>query len=426
MRGKQKQLPKFSKKIYDNVHGYIDISKEEQAIIDTPIVQRLRRIAHLGLASLVYPGATHSRFSHAIGSIYVMNQLSSILLEKGAIEAEDTKLLRLAALLHDVGHYPLSHVYDNAMKDEFEEQASHENLSRFIIQHTSLRRLIRHACDIDRLDALFGKQQRPSLFQYIISSSLDVDKLDYLQRDSLHTGVAYGAFDVERLLRCITVDDIARPSHLVVEERGRQAIEDFLIGRFHMFQSVYFHKAVVSFETMMQSVCRDLLRKGILPSYSQLLSKITRDERFLCDFDDSYLWSAMKQVAKKSSATARLVQMIFHRQDLKMADESLTLGPGGLPPIIRQFGEDIAAGISRKAGLRPGDVFVVPYPRVTFLDDDEPRTVYVESRMSDKPIPIAKDERSIVGKLARDRLDGYRVYAITESAKKKVERVLRT
>src|SRR5947199_2645229 len=123
----------FSKKIYDNVHGYIDITEEERLLIDSPIFQRLRRISHLGLADFVYPGATQSRFSHSIGSLHVMTKIALSLVEDDIINYEDLSELRLAALLHDVGHYPFSHVLEGTMKNIDGDAAKHEQVGVFLL-----------------------------------------------------------------------------------------------------------------------------------------------------------------------------------------------------------------------------------------------------------------------------------------------------
>ncbi len=189
---------KASKKIYDNVHGYIGITEEERILIDSPLFQRLRRISHLGLAGYVYPGATHSRFSHCLGSLYVMDKIASSLIENEVLDYEDLEILRLAALLHDVGHYPFSHVIEATMKNIDKDNAKHEQLGAFLVEETSLKESISKICNPEDIVAILkGSFSQPALFQYLTSSSLDVDKMDYLQRDSIHTGVGYGAFDVD-------------------------------------------------------------------------------------------------------------------------------------------------------------------------------------------------------------------------------------
>ncbi len=157
------------KKIYDNVHGYIDVTKSEKLLIDTPIFQRLRRVAHLGLAHYVYPGATHSRFSHCLGSMHAMNRIATFLIDQGVLDFEDLEMLRLAALLHDVGHYPFSHVLEVTMRRTEGGEASHENLGEFILRETSIRDRVQEICDPKKIEALL-RGQFPSAITFPVFS----------------------------------------------------------------------------------------------------------------------------------------------------------------------------------------------------------------------------------------------------------------
>src|SRR3989475_4811967 len=315
---------KASKKIYDNIHGYIGITEEERLLIDSPLFQRLRRISHLGLAGYVYPGATHSRFSHCLGSLYVMDKIASSLIEDEVLDYEDLEILRLAALLHDAGHYPFSHVIEGTMKNIDKDNAKHEQLGAFLVEETSLKESIAKICNPEDIVAILkGSFSRPPLFQYLTSSSLDVDKMDYLQRDSIHTGVGYGAFDVDRLLNCLESDRPQEPTKLVVAKKGRQAIEDFLLGRFHMFQSVYHHKSVVAFELMLDRIADTLIRNGMLEDLSRIKESIQKDEGWFGDYDDAYVWQVFKANKFGPSVANQLVRKLLSRDSLKMADERL-------------------------------------------------------------------------------------------------------
>jgi HD superfamily phosphohydrolase len=414
---------KFEKKIFDNVHGYIGLTKEEIEIIDTPIFQRLRRISHLGLADFVYPGASHSRFSHAVGSMYVMTKLALDLQQEGTISWEDVRLLRLASLLHDVGHYPFSHVFDNLMQEEYGDDAAHEELSALLVLRTSLRRKIRKICKPDSIAAILQKRFRsPVLFQYLVTSSLDVDKIDYLQRDSLHTGVAYGAFDVDRLLNSVKVDRVNAPSKLVVSSKGTQSVEDFIIGRYHMFQSVYYHKSVVAFELMLDRVCRELLGKK-LPSFNKIKSWISRHEDRFVDYDDAFVWNLIKRHSKGRSVTSELAKMLMSRTSLKMADENLTLSSSKVPAIMRVLAqEQLPTWISTKSGVDKKWIFYKKQPQVTFLEGDPETTVYIETKGN--IIPIIDDNTSLIKKLWDSRYEAFRIYTKDNAAKILIENAL--
>ncbi len=388
----------IAKKIYDNVHGYIDITKNERLLIDTPIFQRLRRIAHLGLAHYVYPGSTHSRFSHCLGSMHVMHRVATSLIDEEILSFDDLEMLRLAALLHDVGHYPFSHVLEATMKRVHGEEGSHENLGEFIIRETSIREKVNATCDPKKIEALLrGQFRRPLLFQYLVGSSLDVDKIDYLQRDSIHTGVAYGAFDVERLLSCLTVDNPSRPNWLVVTQKGRQAIEDFLLGRFHMFQSVYYHKAVVAFELMLDRVTETLILKNALPNLAVIKESTSANEDWFTNYDDSYIWNILKNNRSGHSVTNELIRRLLSRQSIKLAREILSFSSSQPQPLMEILAkETLPQWLSRRSGVPEDWIFYKEQPRVTFLDPDPDVTVYVEA--TEGPKRLVEEETSIIKK----------------------------
>ena len=416
----------FSKKIYDNVHGYIGITEFERLIIDTPVFQRLRRVRHLGLADFVYPGATHSRFSHCLGSLHVMQKICLPLIELGVLDYDDLSVLRLSALLHDVGHYPFSHVIEVTMRRLDGDDAKHERLGEFLLRKTSIRAIVRKVCDPKIISAILRHEYRDQpLFQYLVSSSLDVDKMDYLQRDSLHTGVAYGAFDVDRLLSCLKPDRDSNPTKLVVTRKGRQAIEDFLLGRYHMFQSVYHHKTVVAFELMLDRITGDLIGKGLLPNLEGIKSKIQADENWFASFDDGFVLEVMKRVKNLNPVTRELIKMLFSRVSLKLASEKLSFDSSNVPQIMGALAKDkLSEWLSKKSGVERGWIFYKAQPRVTFLEEDDDETVHIEYEKG-KTMPIIKDETSIIKKLWESQFQAYRVYTRDHSSRAKIENALK-
>ncbi|OLD78076.1 hypothetical protein AUF62_03265 [archaeon 13_1_20CM_52_20] len=416
---------KASKKIYDNIHGYIGITEEERLLIDSPLFQRLRRISHLGLAGYVYPGATHSRFSHCLGSLYVMDKIASSLIEDEVLDYEDLEILRLAALLHDVGHYPFSHVIEGTMKNIDKDNAKHEQLGAFLVEETSLKESIAKICNPEDIVAILkGSFSRPPLFQYLTSSSLDVDKMDYLQRDSIHTGVGYGAFDVDRLLNCLESDRPQEPTKLVVAKKGRQAIEDFLLGRFHMFQSVYHHKSVVAFELMLDRVVDTLVVKELLPNLFRIREETRRDEWWFVGYDDNFVWEALKANRRGDSVTSQIIRRLFSRDSLKMADERLTLTDYLPPDMMTDLMKDaMPPWLSKLSGVEQEWIFYKEQPRVTFLEEEPDRTVYIET--DDGIKQIIEEPTSIIKKLWESRFKAYRVYTRDDSAKEQIENSLK-
>lgn len=233
------------KLINDPVYGLIPI--RTALIFDLiahPLFQRLRRIKQTGLTHLVYPGAQHTRFHHAMGAMHLMGiALQELRTKQTAISAEEEEAALVAVLFHDIGHSPYSHALENLII-----QADHESLGKIILAH-----LIPEYGDTVKLALTMfnGEYSRP-FFHQLISGQLDLDRLDYLSRDSFYTGVAEGVVGHDRILRMLRVVD----DQLVVEEKGLYSIEKFLVARRIMYWQVYLHKTVLSAELMAQAVIR--------------------------------------------------------------------------------------------------------------------------------------------------------------------------
>ena len=273
--------------IRDILHGSISIDPFELAIIDSPYFQRLRKIKQLGFAEIPFPTATHNRFIHSIGAMQVASEaFDSIFSLKREIRLSPQsysrfrQVVRLAALLHDIGHGPLSHTTEIAMpsvKDLHlpaelqykERQATHEDYTLKMILDSGLTSLIERAGEeggfrpihvaalvspkIQVQDSFFFDHPvdfRPIL-QQLISSELDADRMDYLRRDSAQTGVSYGQFDFAWLAGHLTSHIHNGKCYLALEHRALYALEDFLISRFHMFLMVYFHHKTVIYDEML-------------------------------------------------------------------------------------------------------------------------------------------------------------------------------
>ncbi len=234
----------------DPIHGFIHADELEHALINSAPVQRLRSIRQLGFSYLVFPGAEHSRFSHVLGAMHLAGRVYDALalkapdlLEAGST-AQDRRLVRLAALLHDVGHAPFSH----SAEDLFEDGIDHEEMTRRILRAGPLRELFeRHGAGLETeaVAELLAKPSHPRkrLLAQVISGELDVDKMDYLLRDSLYCGVRYGHYDLDRLLE--TFEPIRDPETgdwgLGVHEGGVHAVEALVMARYYMFTQVYFN-----------------------------------------------------------------------------------------------------------------------------------------------------------------------------------------
>src|SRR5918995_1389694 len=239
---------KFIGEITDPVHRYIGFSEVERDIIDTSVFQRLRRIRQLAGAHLVYPSAQHSRFEHSLGTMHIAGYAGENLLKKGFIGNEDNiQQLRLAALLHDVGHGPFSHLFEEVLESKC--KMTHEDMGKKVILETEIGDVLRgHGftpLDICRLS--FG-ESKSSFLNEIIAGSLSADIMDYLPRDSLFTGAEYGKIDYYRLISSF---EVLSNGHLGINKSAINSLESMLISRYQMFKAVYFHKTVRAGEVML-------------------------------------------------------------------------------------------------------------------------------------------------------------------------------
>ena len=234
--------------IRDPVHGYIKITEAERDVIDTPFVQRLRRIHQLAGAYLVYPGAVHTRFDHVTGAMHVAGQIADALSLWVELTPDQIQEIRLAALLHDVGHGPFSHTFEEVLADK--TTTTHEDISQRIIAETSVRDVLnKHGFSPRKMsDFAVGKQSaKPQFANEIIAGGLSADIMDYLLRDSYFTGVEYGKVDVQRVVDSLRVAD----KQLALDNAGLYAFEALLLARYEMFKAVYFHRTVRAAELML-------------------------------------------------------------------------------------------------------------------------------------------------------------------------------
>ncbi|HMT08139.1 MAG TPA: HD domain-containing protein [Pyrinomonadaceae bacterium] len=242
----------------DAVHNIIRIETDTPDgrllvdLIDTPEFQRLRRIRQLGLAFFAYQGAEHSRFTHSLGALNLATRLLDRLRGKYEISGEDRTAVRVAALLHDVGHGPFSHVIESILGFHH-EQFSIEAITN---GSTAIGKLLTAHSDTlaDDVAAIIrGDFRRRSLAQ-LVSSQLDVDRMDYLLRDSLMTGAKYGIYDLEWIIKSVEINEA--DDHLYVSAPGIFAVEDYLQARYYMFRQVYFHRTLRSAEAVLKSLLR--------------------------------------------------------------------------------------------------------------------------------------------------------------------------
>ena len=343
------------KKIFnDPVYGFVTIPTEFLFdLIEHRYFQRLRRIQQLGLTGFVYPGALHTRFHHALGAMHLMSLALRTLKDKGVkISAAEGEAALAAILLHDVGHGPLSHALETAVFQD----VPHEQLSLFIMQRLNTE--FGGRLDL-AIDMFKGTYSRP-FFHQLVSSQLDMDRLDYLNRDSFYTGVEEGRPGADRLIKMLRVHN----ERLVLEEKAVYSVENFLVSRRLMYWQVYLHKTVTSAEQMVIRTvqrARDLARQGVeVPANGCLgyflgravrLDEFEKDDKILSHFvelDDFDIWSAIKAWANHpDKVLSYLSNSVLHRNLLK-----IVLAP---EPFDNEFRLGIRELIEEKFNLPPAE-----------------------------------------------------------------------
>ena len=239
---------KFDGEITNPVHRYISFSEVEKEVIDTGVFQRLRRIRQLAGAHLVYPSAQHSRFEHSLGTMHVAGYAGETLVAKGYLDDEDkVRKLRLAALLHDIGHGPFSHLFEEVL--ELRHGTSHEDVGKRVISKSEISDILKkHGYNPSDICKLSFGESKIKFLNEIIAGGLSADLMDYLSRDGLFTGVEYGKIDHHRLISSF---EVVSNGHLAIDRSALYSFESMLISRYEMFKAVYFHKTVRSAEVML-------------------------------------------------------------------------------------------------------------------------------------------------------------------------------
>ena len=308
--------------INDPVYGFINIPSDIIFdLLEHPYFQRLRRIKQLGLTHFVYPGALHTRFQHAIGALYLMTKAIDVLKSKGHyISDEENEAVCIAILLHDIGHGPFSH----ALEHSIIKGVSHEDISLAFIQE--LNKEFKGKLDI-ALQIYQNKYSRKFLHQ-LVSGQLDMDRLDYLRRDSFFTGVSEGVVGSDRIIKMLNIKN----DELVIEAKGIYSVEKFLIARRFMYWQVYLHKTVLSAENMLIKTLKranELIKRGdalfATPSLHFFLHNDIDDFdtkfggksvlELFASLDDDDIMVSIKEWAKQpDSVLSHLSKSIINRQ----------------------------------------------------------------------------------------------------------------
>ncbi|HUI86311.1 MAG TPA: HD domain-containing protein [Nitrososphaerales archaeon] len=386
--------------IRDPVHGYINITEVERALIDSPPVQRLRRVHQLAGAYLVYPGAVHTRFEHVIGAMNVAGAIAQSVASRTDLGDDEIQEVRLAALLHDVGHGPFSHLFEEVLTAK--TAINHEDMTRLVILKTGLKDILEaHGFSSGPMSefAVGNRQRRPPFMNEIISGGLSADIMDYLPRDSYFTGVEYGRVDTRRIIDSLAVVD----GHLGLEKAALGAYEAMLLARYEMFTNVYFHRTVRAAQLMLAYSMR-------LADDTLHLTDVSNIEDFLELTDEAVIQRLIAlRGGSRSTRHARGLALDFRdRRLVKCVYERLMQRKDRV--VEQLFEKDrvrnqVLMDISKKAGVDHMHVYLdVPtVPSVPYTPSREmPSSIAVVDRSgrrtSHRTVPI--DDLPLVGSIA--------------------------
>jgi len=336
---------KFVGEITDPIHRYIRFTDVEREVLDAPAFQRLRRIKQLSGAHLVYPCAQHSRFEHSLGTMHIAGYAAETLLAKGYLSKDSIQELRLAALLHDIGHGPFSHLFEEILDAKCKQ--SHEDLGKKIIMKTEISdTLKKNGYSSNGICKLSFGESKIKFFNEIIVGALSADIMDYLPRDGLFTGAEYGKIDYHRLISSF---EVVSNAHLAINRSALYSFESMLISRYEMFKAVYFHKTVRSAEVM--------LLHSMRLANEQLNLTDTSLNNYLNLTDDSTLEKI--QTLNANEVAVRLITDYRNRRLLKCVYEKfLHKHDERYKKMDARALDDLASQIAESAGVEENSVFV--------------------------------------------------------------------
>ncbi len=373
--------------IKDPVHGYVYITEAEKNIIDSYPMQRQRRLRQLAGAEYVYPSANHTRFEHSIGTMYLAGRMTENPNLSQILNEEEAQRIRIAALLHDVGHGPFSHIFEHLLVKFLNK--THEDMTTWIIQKSELKDIIRDiGYDPNKMGKLaVGMLHEPgkAFIDQIIRSAVDVDKLDFIVRDTYHTGAAYGYVDIFRLIHMLDVLE----ENLAIEIPGAlSALESFILARFESFKSIYFHRVGRAAQIMLATAMEEAKDELGLVNF--------RTSKDYLALDDYTVWTMLKNCRKSK----RIIENLERRKLLKWAYErTFYVRNKEISSIFsnEEIRMQIRNQISSEAGVKPGSVVIdvptlpsVPYRHSVLLEPMEIPAFYktregekVPQRLSD-------------------------------------------
>jgi HD superfamily phosphohydrolase len=412
--------------IYDEIYGYIPLTQIELQLVNHVLFQRLNNIKQLGAAYRVFPGAQHTRFSHSLGVMYTMDRMVTSPNLVAQISVEDRQKLRVAALLHDIGHYPFSHVTETVMTEhQTIGERKHEKLSEYIIAKSSVADILKkNGLDPLEVGQIITGQSSETLFNQLMSSEIDADRIDYLMRDSVHTGVAYGRFDINRLIHTLSLD---KSEQLCVEKSGMHAAEGYVIGRYLMWAVVYTHRVTNAFEELIENIYSKCVGSE-LPSFDQIHKLIAKDESIFARFDDNAIFRIIHKGASDKTVN-EMCDMFLNREVLAVAKEAQEISEDGKGEkgyfLLDEFRKDERMQeLAKKSEIPREWIFhsssrtqlpsLKPFVEKTPIEEEQKgREMSKAIRMVDEKgnsVPLASTKNSIVYYLRNMSLDKVRIY----------------
>jgi len=355
----ENKIDKKTISIRGPLYGFIELTRKEKELLNCRVLQRLTRIKQLGHTYIVYPSAVYTRFEHSLGTMHVAGRIS----EQLQLSEDDTRLVRLGGLLHDIGHGPFSHVFEQVLDEITGETFSHAKVTSLILENNKeLRKTLKGI-----------KEELSEILTFIkgdvkceiLSGPLDADRLDYLRRDSYHTGVAYGIFDFERVVRNLCIIRDEERDYIGIHEKGKDAVESYRMARYLMHTQVYQHHTRLIAEDMFLRAVRFALDENVLDEDS--LNPNTDIDRFLEYFlslDDN---SIQYLIVNKSKGKARkIILNLMNRKLLKRA-YIIPISTEAIPDYTKRMKfvnmkheqiEKLENEIASKAGLGPDELIL--------------------------------------------------------------------
>jgi HD superfamily phosphohydrolase len=376
--------------IKDPVHGYVYITEAEKKVIDTYPMQRLRRLRQLAGSEYVYPGANHTRFEHSLGVMFLAGQVLVNPNISRVASDEEVDMCRLSALLHDCGHGPFSHVFEHLLIKDLNK--THEDITSWIIEKSEV------ADDLSKMGynpkevaglavGKLHKKDRAFLDQ-IISSAVDVDKQDFIVRDTYHTGAEYGFIDVYRLIHALDL----LGENLAVELGALSALEAFVIARIESFKSIYFHRVGRAAQIMLASAMDKANNELGLTAFKT-------PEEYLV-LDDYTVWSALK----KCKASNEVISNLENRRMLKCAYERTFYEKDAMTSNLfgrESYRRQVQSEIAKEAGVKLESVIIdvptvpsVPYHHAVLMESTE-IPVFTRNPMGEKKLQRLSESSKI-------------------------------